>query len=146
MLIQAMLLAAMHCQTGSINSPQTGSNDGEEVVEIGQKCKFGLVNTNLECYSPDQITNAPKVMPLPPAVQMFPMIRKLTVVSSTSSMMGDLKCSGTNDHLIIQQAIDNMNVTVNIICSNCREVWLSLAMGHSIFQIKSYFATILFSR
>ena len=35
----------------------------------------------------------------------------LTVVSSTSSIQGDFKCTGTNDNLIIQQALFQLNAT-----------------------------------
>jgi hypothetical protein len=112
MLLCAMLLATIRCQTGSNNSPQLASNDIEDVVESGPKCKFGLVKPNLECYR-YEITKAPRIKTPPPAVQSFPGRVELTVVSSTSSMIGDLKCSGTNDDQIIQLAIDNMNVTVD---------------------------------
>jgi hypothetical protein len=85
--------------------------DSTESIDLIQHCKFYLSYSNGTCLSPTEITVAPPRKQLPPAVQPFPGKIKLTVVSVTSTMIGDIKCTGVDDHLKIQLAIDNMNMT-----------------------------------
>jgi hypothetical protein len=74
-------------------------------------CKFNKRNSDGSCLSPTEITIAPPRKQLPPAEQPFPGKNSLIVVSSNSTMEGDIKCTGVDDHIQIQMAIDNMNTT-----------------------------------
>jgi hypothetical protein len=123
MKISITLLKVIVASTSIIgsNSPDTLSSntvlqpdsvqDATESIDLIEHCKFNLSHQNGTCLSPTEITVAPPRKQLPPAAQPFPGKIVLTVVSATSTMVGDIKCTGVDDHLKIQLAIDNMNMT-----------------------------------
>jgi Pectate lyase superfamily protein len=129
MLVLSILVATILCQlTGSNAGDVTESNNSLDpnsavtadpssasdfyVEDSSAKCKFNLRNSMGACLSPDLITVAPTPTKTPfPGTQTFPGRNVLTVVSATSAMQGDLKCTGSGDQVKIQEAIDNMNKT-----------------------------------
>jgi hypothetical protein len=76
-------------------------------------CRFGVTGDEPDgCLSPELITKLPNQKLPTPVVHPFPSQTTLTVVSRDSNMQGDIKCSGIDDNIKIQLAIDNMMDTV----------------------------------
>lgn len=96
----------------TISSQLIGSNFVNKLVSNQPRCPFGLTGNNENgCLDPSQITIAPPKKKPVVITQQFSNKTILTVIAANSNMAGDIKCTGQDDQIAIQKAIDNMNST-----------------------------------